>query len=137
MQPGATMQAMANFQQAAAQAMQTAMQGMQGIPGFNMSALSAQPAGANPQQAYTDTMTAIAMQQAAAAAAAGQQVGFFPGAGFMPMMAWAPQAPPATVPQPQQQHHQQQAAQQSVPVPQAAAQQSNKETSGPAPTTSS
>jgi hypothetical protein len=73
MQPGATMQAMANFQQAAAAAMQSAMQGMAGIPGVNMSQLSAAPAGANAQQAYTDTMTALAMQQAAAAAAAGQQ----------------------------------------------------------------
>jgi len=86
MQPGATMQAMANFQQAAAAAMQTAMQGMQGIPGVNMSQLSAAPVGTNAQQAYTDTMTALAMQQAAVAAAAGQQyVGMQPGnISFMP-----------------------------------------------------
>jgi hypothetical protein len=68
MTPGATMQAMANFQQAAAAAMQAAMHGMQGIPGVNLNQLSATPAGANAQQAYTDTMTALAMQQAAAAA---------------------------------------------------------------------
>ena len=72
MQPGATMQAMANFQQAAAVAMQAAMQGMQSIPGVNMNQLAATPVGANAQQAYTDTMTALAMQQAAAAA--GQQL---------------------------------------------------------------
>lgn len=87
MQPGATMQAMANFQQAAAAAMQAAVQGMQGIPGMAMNTLAAAPSGANPQQAYNDTMTALAMQQAAAAAA-GQQ--FFQGNPFMghPMMAW-------------------------------------------------
>jgi hypothetical protein len=87
MQPGATMQAMANFQQAAAAAMQAAVQGMQGIPGMAMNTLAAAPAGSNPQQAYNDTMTALAMQQAAAAAA-GQQ--FFQGNPFMghPMMAW-------------------------------------------------
>uniref|UniRef100_A0A7S3DWI4 BZIP domain-containing protein n=1 Tax=Entomoneis paludosa TaxID=265537 RepID=A0A7S3DWI4_9STRA len=71
MQPGATMQAMANFQQAAAAAMQMAMGQMQNVPGVNMSQLAAAPAGTNAQQAYTDTMTALAMQQAAAAAAAG------------------------------------------------------------------
>jgi hypothetical protein len=88
MQPGATMQAMANFQQAAAAAMQAAVQGMQGVPGLSLSALAAAPTGANPQQAYNDTTTALAMQQAAAAAAAGQQ--FFQGNPFMahPMMAW-------------------------------------------------
>lgn len=92
MQPGATMQAMANFQQAAAAAMQNAMQGMQGIPGLNMSQLSAAPAGANAQQAYTDTMTALAMQQAAAAAAAsGQQFVMQPGVQFVPVM-WQQQA---------------------------------------------
>ena len=87
MQPGATMQAMANFQQAAAAAMQAAVQGMQGIPGMAMNTLAAAPTGANPQQAYNDTMTALAMQQAAAAAA-GQQ--FFQGNPYMghPMMAW-------------------------------------------------
>ena len=41
MQPGATMQAMASFQQAAAAAMQTAMQGMQG--GFGESSCGKQP----------------------------------------------------------------------------------------------
>jgi len=87
MQPGATMQAMANFQQAAAAAMQNAIQGMQGIPGVNMNQLAATPVGANPQQAYTDTMTALAMQQAAAA---GQQFAIQPNAmHFMaPMLAW-------------------------------------------------
>ena len=83
-QTGATMQAMASFQQAAAVAMQAAMQGMShAIPGLNMSQLAAPPTGANAQQAYTDTMTAMAMQQAAAAA--GQQ--FQP---FMmnPIFAW-------------------------------------------------
>jgi hypothetical protein len=73
MQPGATMQAMANFQQAAAAAMQAAVQGMKGIPGVSMQALAAPASGAsstNSQQAYDDTMTALAMQQAAAAAAA-------------------------------------------------------------------
>lgn len=72
MQPGATMQAMANFQQAAAAAMQQAMCQMQNVPGVNMAQLAAQPIGANAQQAYTDTMTALAMQQAAHAAATGQ-----------------------------------------------------------------
>jgi hypothetical protein len=87
MQPGATMQAMANFQQAAAAAMQQAIQGMQGIPGMNMSQLAATPVGANPQQAYTDTMTALAMQQAAAAVA-GQQFVMQPGIHFMAQ--WSP-----------------------------------------------
>jgi hypothetical protein len=87
MQPGATMQAMANFQQAAAAAMQAAVQGMQGIPGLSLSSLAAAPAGANPQQAFNDTMTALAMQQAAAAAATGQQ--FFQNPYMAhPMMAW-------------------------------------------------
>jgi hypothetical protein len=108
MQPGATMQAMANFQQAAAAAMQAAIQGMQGIPGVNMNQLAATPVGANPQQAYTDTMTALAMQQAAAAAAAGgsQQFVMQPGMQFMahPMIAW--------------QQQQQQQAQQQQPPPQ-------------------
>lgn len=105
MQPGATMQAMANFQQAAAAAMQAAVQGMQGVPGLSLNAL-ATPPGTNPQQAYNDTMTALAMQQAAAAAAAGQQ--FFQNNPFMahPMMAWQNQqaaanaAAPGAVPQP-------------------------------------
>jgi hypothetical protein len=119
MQPGATMQAMANFQQAAAAAMQAAIQGMQGIPGVNMNQLAATPVGANPQQAYTDTMTALAMQQAAAAAAAGGQQQFVmqPGMHFMahPMLAWQQQ---------QQQAQQQQQTQQQPPpqiLPQAAA----------------
>jgi bZIP transcription factor len=75
MQPGATMQAMANFQQAAAAAMQAAVQGMKGIPGVSMQTLAAPAPGgaANSQQAYNDTMTALAMQQAAAAAAATTQ----------------------------------------------------------------
>ena len=95
MQPGATMQAMATFQQAAAAAMHAAMQGMQGIPGVSMAAMAAAPVGANPQRAYTDTMTAFAMQQAAAAAAAaGQQVPFYPGPPFMAPMMW-PAAQPA------------------------------------------
>ena len=97
MQPGATMQAMANFQQAAAAAMQAAVQGMQSVPGISLNALSVAPSGANAQQAYNDTMTALAMQQAAAAAAAGQQ--FFQNNPFAAhqMVAWqnsqAAQAP--------------------------------------------
>ncbi|KAG7359595.1 bZIP transcription factor [Nitzschia inconspicua] len=73
MQPGATMQAMANFQQAAAAAMHAAVQGMKGIPGVSLQSLATPAPGAvgvNPQQAYNDTMTALAMQQAAVAAAA-------------------------------------------------------------------
>jgi bZIP transcription factor len=81
MQPGATMQAMANFQQAAAAAMQAAMGQMQEIPGLNTSQLAAAPAGTNAQQAYTDTMTALAMQQAAASA--GQQFLAHPGMHFL------------------------------------------------------
>lgn len=95
MQPGATMQAMANFQQAAAAAMQNAMTYMQGIPGVNLNQLAAAPAGANAQQAYTDTMTALAMQQAAAAAAAAAGGQFMTaGMQFMPhpMMTWQPPA---------------------------------------------
>jgi hypothetical protein len=70
MQPGATMQAMANFQQAAAAAMQVAVQGMKGIPGVDMQILTSPASVAgNSQQAYNDTMTALAMQKAAAAAA--------------------------------------------------------------------
>lgn len=95
MQPGATMQAMANFQQAAAAAMQAAVQGMQGVPGFSLGSIAAAPPGTNPQQAYNDTMTALAMQQAAAAAAAGQQ--FFQNNPFLanPMMMWSNQQPAA------------------------------------------
>lgn len=111
MQPGATMQAMANFQQAAAAAMQAAIQGMQGIPGVNMTQLAATPVGANPQQAYTDTMTALAMQQAAAATATGNpQFVMQPGMHFMahPMLAWQQQ---------QQQQAQQQQQQPPPPAP--------------------
>ena len=71
MQPGATMQAMANFQQAAAAAMQAAMSGMHGVSAMQLAVTPAP--GQNAQQAYTDTMTALAMQQAAAAAFLGQQ----------------------------------------------------------------
>jgi hypothetical protein len=134
------MQAMSAFQQAAAQAMASAMHGMQGIPGMNMSSFAAQPVGANPQQAYTDTMTAIAMQQAAAAAAAGQQVGFFPGAGFMPMMTWAPQPAPAPGPTPQLQQQPSQAAQPApapaAPEPTAQPQQQQQSEAASAPTPS-
>jgi len=74
MQPGATMQAMASFQQAAAAAIQVAVQGMQGIsPGTTLTSLtqaSTTTGSASAQQAYNDTMTALAMQQAAIAAAA-------------------------------------------------------------------
>lgn len=65
MQPGATMQAMANFQQAAAAAMQAAMQGMHGVSLQQMTAVSS--GSTSTSQDYTDTMTALAMQQAAAA----------------------------------------------------------------------
>ena len=71
MQPGATMQAMANFQQAATAAMQAAVQGMKGtIPGVSLQTLAAPTvAGAtNSQQAYNDTMTALAMQVTASGA---------------------------------------------------------------------
>lgn len=103
MQPGATMQAMANFQQAAAAAMQAAVQGMQHIPGLSVQSLAATAsAGATSQQAYNDTMTALAMQQAAAAAAAGQQ--FFQQNPFLghSMMAWPGQH--AAAPTPSSQH---------------------------------
>ena len=65
MQPGATMQAMANFQQAAAAALQAAMQGMRGVSAVQLTVTPAP--GQDAQQAYQDTMTALAMQQAAAA----------------------------------------------------------------------
>lgn len=52
MQPGATMQAMANFQQAAAAAMQQAMGQMKGVPGLTQ--MAATPVGSNPQHAFTD-----------------------------------------------------------------------------------
>jgi len=95
MQPGATMQAMANFQQAAAVAMQQAVKGMQQIPGLSVSALAAATTpptmGTNSSQTYNDTMTALAMQQAAVAA--GHSAGFsFQPASFVPMMTW--QQPP-------------------------------------------
>lgn len=100
MQPGATMQAMASFQQAAAAAMQVAVQGMQGIaPGASLASL-AQPApttgSASAQQAYNDTMTALAMQQAAIAAASvpphlmAQIVGSYPAASTAPTLVAAP-----------------------------------------------
>ena len=84
------MQAMANFQQAAAAAMQAAMQGMHGVSLQQMTAVSP---GANAAQAYTDTMTALAMQQAAAAHM-GQQ--FLHSAFIANPMAWAAAAPPTT-----------------------------------------
>mmetsp|Transcript_7259 Transcript_7259/g.16499 ORF Transcript_7259/g.16499 Transcript_7259/m.16499 type:complete len:428 (+) Transcript_7259:59-1342(+) len=69
MQPGATMQAMANFQQAAAAAMQAAM-GMNpaAAAAAASAAASGNPAAANSaaQPTYTDTLNALAMQQAAA-----------------------------------------------------------------------
>jgi uncharacterized protein YggL (DUF469 family) len=65
MQPGATMQAMANFQQAAAAAMQTALQGMTGVNGLSLLQSVLQPPPGNMTQNFTDTMTAIAMHQAA------------------------------------------------------------------------
>lgn len=101
MQPGATMQAMANFQQAAAAAMQAAMAGMQGIPGVNLTSMTATHTGANAQQAYTDTMTALAMQQAAAAHMGAYMGQHNPAAAFIanPMaMGWPPVAAAATAP---------------------------------------
>eukprot|EP00531_Pseudo-nitzschia_arenysensis_P018834 CAMPEP_0116145452 /NCGR_PEP_ID=MMETSP0329-20121206/16599_1 /TAXON_ID=697910 /ORGANISM="Pseudo-nitzschia arenysensis, Strain B593" /LENGTH=337 /DNA_ID=CAMNT_0003641055 /DNA_START=140 /DNA_END=1153 /DNA_ORIENTATION=+ len=124
MQPGATMQAMASFQQAAAAAMQVAVQGMQGIsPGASLQTL-AQPApttgSASAQQAFNDTMTALAMQQAAIAAAAvpphlmAQIVGTTPAYGApavaisaaptaagtpIPVVPWPSMAAPVTQPQ--------------------------------------
>ena len=102
---------MANFQQAAAAAMQAAVQGMQGIPGVSIASLA--PAGTN----YADTMTAIAMQQAAAAAAVGQQ--FY--SGFpMPVMTWAtPQAATVSVVPPAASQVNTQAMVQPVPQPSA------------------
>jgi bZIP transcription factor len=95
MQPGATMQAMANFQQAATMAMQQAMSAMQGVPGVGTSNVAAAPSGVNPQQVYADTMTALAMQQAAAAAAVSGQnfmmhPGMFPPQMMMPPFMWHP-----------------------------------------------
>lgn len=85
MQPGATMQAMANFQHAAAAAMQAATQGMQGNVGLSMGALANPPPAPNAQQVFNDTMAAIAMQQAAAAVT-GQQ--FLNNPFMAPMLAW-------------------------------------------------
>lgn len=110
MQTGATMQAMADFQQAAAAAMASAM-------GLNPAATSSP--GTNPQQAYTDTLNALAMQQAAAAAA-GQQFAFIPQIQFQgmqfPGMQFAPvPAAPAATGQEQQQLQQQDQQQQQQP----------------------
>lgn len=97
MQPGSTMQAMASFQQAAAAAMQAAIRGMENIPGLNLNNLNVPtPAGINAQQAYTDAMTALAMQQAAYAAAAGHAFTMQPA--MQLMTTWSVQ---------QQQHQQQ------------------------------
>ncbi|KAL3921214.1 MAG: hypothetical protein SGILL_002862 [Bacillariaceae sp.] len=65
MQPGATMQAMANFQQAAAAAMQDAVNGMKGIPGVNVQTLASPASGSAAASNLQDTMTALAMQKAA------------------------------------------------------------------------
>jgi predicted negative regulator of RcsB-dependent stress response len=78
------------------------LKGMQGIPGVNMNQLSAAPAGTNAAQAYTDTMTALAMQQAAAAAAAGQQFVMQPGSVPYSMMAGMGWPQPSNPPQQQQ-----------------------------------
>jgi hypothetical protein len=86
MQPGATMQAMASFQQAAAAAMQSAAQGMQGNVGHSIGPLAPPPPGPHAQQVFNDTMAAIAMQQAAAAAVTGQQ--FLNNPFMAPMLAW-------------------------------------------------
>lgn len=111
MQPGATMQAMANFQQAAAAAMQAAM-------GMNpaVAAHAQHPQGVQAQQAYMDTMNVL-MQQQAAAAAAGQQyvMGMVPHMQNMqgihmlggPHMTWAPQQQQQPQQQPPQNHQQQ------------------------------
>ena len=53
--------------------MQSAVASLQSVPGVNLTQLQATPAGGNAQQAYTDTMTAMAMQQAAAAQMMGAQ----------------------------------------------------------------
>lgn len=109
MQTGATMQAMANFQQAAAAAMASAMM----MNPAAAAAAVAAPPGSNPHQ---ESLNALAMQQVAAAAA-GQQFAFIPQMmqipGMIPMN-WAqqqpnPQAAPAPAPnqdaQPGQQAH--------------------------------
>uniref|UniRef100_A0A6U1S8L5 BZIP domain-containing protein n=1 Tax=Cyclophora tenuis TaxID=216820 RepID=A0A6U1S8L5_CYCTE len=119
MQPGATMQAMANFQQAAAAAMQAAM-GMNPASAAANSANTAAPT----QQSYTDTLNALAMQQAAAVGQAQFAVlGIpqnVPNTTFMThpgMMTGAPiawQQPGAPAPAPQ-----------AAPAPQPAAQQAS------------
>ena len=131
MQPGATMQAMANFQQAAAAAMQAAIAGMQSIPNINLTPMAAMPQ-ASAQQAYTDQMTALAMQQAAAAHMGHHMMSALPGT-FMapPFYAWPPAAASqaaaaATAPV----MFQQQQPVESTPVPTPAA-----EAPGPAETT--
>jgi hypothetical protein len=86
MQPGATMQAMSNFQQAAAAAMQSATQGMQGNAGHSTLALAPPQPGPHAQQVFNDTMAAIAMQQAAASSFTGQQ--FLNNPFMAPMLAW-------------------------------------------------
>ena len=91
MQPGATMQAMAAFQQAAAAAMQAAM-------GMNPTA--------SPQQAYADAMNAFAQQAGQAQFQQGMQFMGFPPAMPMPMMWQQPTKP--NVEQPQQSQHEQQ-----------------------------
>ena len=70
MQPGATMQAMANFQQAASAAMQEAAKGMKG---FGLSAINiTPPPGTSTHQAYNDAMMAMTMQQSAASRSAAE-----------------------------------------------------------------
>lgn len=103
MQPGATMQAMANFQQAAAAAMQAAMQGMHGVNAMHLAVTPAP--GQNAQQAFTDTMTALAMQQAAAAHMGAAFMGHQQQMQLQQQQQQQPQqtvaAPAATAPQPE------------------------------------
>jgi len=61
----------ADFQQAAGGATPSPANGMQSIPGLDINQIAAISMGVNPQQTYTDTMAAFALQQAVAAAAAG------------------------------------------------------------------
>lgn len=124
MQPGATMQAMANFQQAAAAAMQAAIQGMQTIPNINVAPMTTLPPNATAQQAYTDQMTALAMQQAAAAHIGQQMVsaGLAPGAFLtQPILAWPTAAQPAVFQQ----------VGTPAPAPAAAAEETKDESGGP------
>lgn len=93
MQPGATMQAMAAFQQAAAAAMQAAM-------GMN-------PA-ASPQQAYADAINAFAQQAGQAQFAQGIQFIGFPPAMPMGMMWQQPTKQCVEIPQQVTQHQEQQ-----------------------------